>query len=208
MAFHNASKTINVGQLSEDAVSDQIHRSLIEVSNGIAAGKVLFTSTGDLDSFSIRRVAEKALSKALTGPYRWAVRCYWVEDEEPVLIIVSTRQYNSHKPSNSGLLNALLELESSEPTPKILYQLAYELNNRSLHHTAPKQANGATSKLLSIAQSDNILLATLAAEILTHQGSPTLPMQAIIKTQQKAGGFINLNGTSKHVAATSEKGTN
>ena len=58
---------------------------------------------------------------------------------------------------------------------------------------------------MSIAQSDNILLAALAAEILTYQGSPTLPMQAIIKSQQKADGSVNINGAIKHVAATFEK---
>ena len=208
MAFHKATRTINVGQSSCDIVSDQILRSLVEVSNGIAAEKLIFTGTHGLDSLSIQMGAEKGLTKALTGPYRWAVRCYRVQDDEPVLVMLSTRRYNSYKSSYNGLLNALSELENSEPTAEILYRLAYELDNRSLFYTVPKQANGVTSKLSLIAQSDSILLAALAAEILTHQGFPTLPMQAIIKSQQKAGSFVNPNGTIKHVAATFEKRIN
>lgn len=53
-----------------------------------------------------------------------------------------------------------------------------------------------------MAQSDSILLAALAAEILTYQGSPTLPLQLIIKSQQKAGDVAISNGTVKHIAAT------
>lgn len=207
MASHTVSRKIDVGQLSYDALSGQIRQSLIEVSHGIAAEKLLFTSTRDSDSVSIRKDAELALSKALAGPYRWAVRCYWVQDDEPVLVMLSTRRYNSYKSSHSGLLNALSELESSASNPEVLYRLAYELDNRSLKHTVPKRSNEAMSKLFSIAHGDNILSAALAAEILTHQGCPTLPTQAIAKSQQKAGSLVNLNGTSNHVADTSKERT-
>ncbi|KAL8917582.1 MAG: hypothetical protein Q9208_007865 [Pyrenodesmia sp. 3 TL-2023] len=208
MAIHRTSRTLDVGQLSWDVVSEQIRQSLVGVSNGIAAEKLLFTSTHNMDPSSIRKCAEEGLSKALTGPFCWAVRCYWVRDDEPVLVILSTRRYNSYKSSYSGLLTAQSQLERSQPTAEILYRLAYELDNRSLYHTMPDRVDGVTSKLLSIAQSDSILLAALAAEILTHQGSPTLPLQAIIRSQQKAGGVAILNGTVKHVAATFEKRIN
>ncbi|KAL9000468.1 MAG: hypothetical protein Q9169_000985 [Polycauliona sp. 2 TL-2023] len=204
MAFNNASRTIDVGQMSWDAVADQIHQSLIGVSNGIVAEKLRFICTRNVKPSSIRTDAEKALAKAFTSPYHWAVSCHWVRDDEPVLVMLSTRRYNSYKASHSGLLNALSQLETPVPTADILYRLAYELDNRSLHITVPDRVNGATSRLLSIAQSDSILLAALAAEILTHQGSPTLPMKAIIKSQQKAGGFASLDGITKHVAATFE----
>lgn len=207
-ALHKMTRRIDVGQLSCDAVSDQIRQSLIEVSNGIAAEKLLFTSTRDSDSASIRAAAEKGLSKALSGPFRWAVRPCWVQDDELLLIMLSTRQYNSYKPSYSGLLRALSELQNSETSPQSIYRLAQELENRSLHHIVPEAAKEALTKLTSIAQSDSILFAALAAEILTQQGSPTLPMQAIIKSQQKAGNVVHLNGLTKHVAATFEKRIN
>lgn len=208
VAFHKGTKTINVDQLSCDDVSEQIRQSLVGISNGIAAEKLLFTSNYNRDTISLRTVVAQGLTKALTGPYHWAVRCYWVQDDEPVLIMLSTRRYSSYKSSYSGLLHALSELDYSKPTADTLYRLAFELDNRSLHRMVPKKANGATARLLSIAQSDSMLLAALAAEILTHQGAPTLPIQAIMKSQQKAGTCISLNGTTKHLAATFEKRIN
>ena len=129
-------------------------------------------------------------------------------EEESILVMLSSRRYHSYKTSYSGLLAGLSELDGSQPTAESLYRLAVKLENRSLRHIAPERTDEATSRLLRIAQSDNILLAALAAEILTHQGSPTLPMQAIIKSQQKAGGAIDLKGSAKHVAATFEKRIN
>ncbi|RYP67532.1 hypothetical protein DL771_007182 [Monosporascus sp. 5C6A] len=210
IAFQKATKVVDVSRLSWDAVSDQIRQSLVEVSNGLIAERLLFTNSRGMDTFSVRTGTGKALSRALTSPYRWAVRCYWVQDDEdePVLIMLSTRRYNSYKSSHSGLLDAVSDLEASDPNAEVLYRLAFALDNRSLRHTVPKRANVAMMKLRSIAQSDNILLAALAAEILTHQGSPTLPMQAIINFQQKAGSSVQLNGNAKHVAATFEKRIN
>ncbi|KAJ5957953.1 Beauvericin nonribosomal cyclodepsipeptide synthetase BEA1 [Penicillium viridicatum] len=208
VTIHQGTKIINVDQLSWDDLSEQIRQSLVGISNGIAAEKLLFTRNDNRDTASLRTVVAKGVAKALAGPYHWAVRCYWVQDQEPVLIMLSTRRYNSYRSSYSGLLHALSDLDSSKPTAETLYRLAFELDNRSLRRMVPKKANEATAKLLSIAQSDSILLAALAAEILTHQGSPTLPIQAIVKSQQKAGTCIDLNGTTKHEAATFEKRIN
>ena len=206
MASREASKTIDVGQSSEEAVTKQIYQSLVEVSHGIAAEKLVFTNNGNSDSASIRKVAEAGLSNALAGPYRWAVRCYWVQDDEPVLIMLSTRRYNSYKTSYSGLLNALSWLESSTPTPELLHRLANELDNRSLELTVPKRANGIISKLQSIAQGDSMLMAALAAEILTHQGYPTLPTHAI-KSTQKAASLVNVNGAANGTMNGTANGT-
>jgi hypothetical protein len=96
-------------------------------------------------------------------------------------------------------------MESSAPTADILYRLANELDNRSLRSILPEKASIIENKLMSIAHSNSLLLATLAAEILTYQGTPTLPMKAIMKLQQRAGGSVDLNGYTKHAAATFEK---
>ncbi|KAI2787072.1 Beauvericin nonribosomal cyclodepsipeptide synthetase BEA1 [Penicillium oxalicum] len=209
VAIHRGSKIINVDMLSSDDLSEQIRQSLIGISNGIAAEKVIFTTNHDLDAVSLRALAAQGLAKALTGPYHWAVQCYWLQNDEPVLIMLSARRYNSYKSSYSGLLDAVSDLLTHpKPTAQTLYRLAYELDNRSLHLIAPQEANKAMAKLLSIAQGDSMLLASLAAEILTHQGTPTLPAQAIRSSQQKAGAFIDLNGTTKNAAATFEKRIN
>lgn len=208
--LQKATRAIDLGQLTLDAVSDQVRKSLIEVSNGLIAERLIFTNTHDPNTCALRAGAEKALAKALASPYRWAVGCYWVQDvdDEPVLIMLSTRQYNSYKTSHSGLLDCLSDLEGLDPSADVLYRLAFELDNRSLRHAVPKRANAALRKLQSIAESDSLLSAALAAEILTRQGSPNVPMQAITKSQQKAGGSVYLNGNPRHVAATFEKRIN
>lgn len=208
MNFEESTKRVDVGRLSWDAVSEQIRQSLIEVSNGLLAERLHFINSHDAPgSLGV----EKALEKAFASSYRWAVRCHWVhrDEDEPVLIMLSTRRYHSYKSSHSGLLQALSDLDSpTTSSEEVLYRLAFELDNRSLRHTVPEQATEAIEKLLSIAQSEDILLAALAAEILTNQGMPTLPMQAIIKSQNMAGRALHPNKGIKHVAATFENRIN
>lgn len=208
MDFEEATKNVDVGRLSWDAVSNQIRQSLIEVSNGLLAERLHFINSSDPSG---RLGVENALKEALASSYRWAVRCHWVHDDEdePVLIMLSTRRYHSYKSSHSGLLEALSDFEvPTTSCEQALYRLAFELDNRSLRHALPKQATGAIRKLMSIAESENILSAALAAEILTNQGIPTLPTQAIIRSQKKAGTVLHPSNGAKHVAATFEKRIN
>ncbi|KAL3474442.1 S-adenosyl-L-methionine-dependent methyltransferase [Aspergillus californicus] len=121
------------------------------------------------------------------------------------LILLSTRQYNTYKSSFTGVLNVLSDLESSAPTADILCRLAHELDNRSLRNILPEKASIIEKELASTTHSNSLLLATLAAEILTYQGTLTLPMKTIMELQQRAGGSVDLNEYTRHAAATFEK---
>ncbi|KAG2419289.1 hypothetical protein HFD88_004084 [Aspergillus terreus] len=198
-------RTINISVLSHEAIRDKIRQSLVEVSNGLAADKIRFTYTDGQNASAVRIRVENALLDALADPYRWAVRPYLVQDSQPILILLSTRQYNTHGPSLSSLLSAISDMENAAPTADVLYRLANELDNRLLRSILPEKAAIIENKLTSIAHTNSLLLATLAAEILTFQGSPTLPMKAIMKMQQSAGGCVDLNGYTRHAAATFEK---
>ncbi|RDW93827.1 class I SAM-dependent methyltransferase [Aspergillus mulundensis] len=206
MASEGATTVLNLDHLSWTSVATRIYRSLIEVSNGLKAERVLFKSSLPLDHMLLRKQAEEALERAWASPYHWFARCHWIPDDEGglALIILSTRQYNSYSPSHSGLLAAISLMESSELSPKVLYRLAFELDNRSLRHSVPESADKAMLKLLSVAKSNSLLLAALAAEILTNQGIPTLPTQAIFKSQENAGSSAHLVSNETHVAATFE----
>ena len=99
-------------------------------------------------------------------------------------------------------MTCLADLEAPAPSYETLYRLAFELDNRSIHQAAPEKAGEAVSKLLSVAQSHEILSASLAAEILTNQGIPTLPIEAIVASQKDAGASLLPIDGAKHVAAT------
>lgn len=205
VSSYQAERTINISALSHEAICDRIRQSLVEVSNGLVADKIHFTSTCGQHVSAVRSRVEDALIDALASPYRWAVRPYWVQDHEPGLILLSTRQYNTYESSFNGLLRAVSDMESLVPTADMLYRLANELDNRSLRSILPEKARILEKKLMSISHSTSLLLATLAAEILTYQGIPTLPMKAIMQLQQRAGSSVDLNGYPRHAAATFEK---
>ncbi|KAL2857259.1 S-adenosyl-L-methionine-dependent methyltransferase [Aspergillus pseudoustus] len=203
-----AERVIDMSLLSHEEICDRVRQSLVEVSNGLAADKITFTCGSHGISSSVRSQAENALLDAFVSPYRWAVRPFWVGGDEPVLILLSNRQYNIHSPSLGGLLDALSDVETSTPTADMLYRLANELDNRSLKRTVPERANFIEKKLTSVANGDSLLLATLAAEILTFQGTPTIPMKSVMKLQEKAAGPVDMNGYQRHSAATFEKRIN
>ncbi|WP_413740341.1 helix-turn-helix domain-containing protein [Sodalis sp. RH14] len=150
--------------LSEDdwiGLRHQTERMALESRQGIAAVRLSFKQLPADRNAAVSQLKEKMTFLAYPG--KPCTQCFVVDEQEPMLINLSRQGRKT------------LFTEFSEKNT--LLNQAMELCNRSSSLWTPLQQEEITA-LNSLAQTNTVCLATLAAETLTRHGYPLVPLRA------------------------------
>lgn len=138
-------------------LQQQFRRLALECRQGINAVRLCFTGCEDISS------AEEQIRQKLL-PESSGMQAFYVDEQGPALICLSREGHHAR-------------LEDEDTGQNQLLQQAVELSNLAVsswrHIDATTQA-----RLQDLSLSDTICLSSLAAEVLTRNGQPCVPLRA------------------------------